>query len=198
MKKRIILASGSPRRKEMLERIGLDFEIIKSNCKEIITKTNPDEIVMELALCKAKDVAQTLKEEGLVIAADTIVVYDKKIMGKPKDEKEAFEMLSLLQNNTHEVYTGVCIMDASKKEEVVSFYEKTDVYVCEMTKKQIEDYIATKDPFDKAGAYGIQGIFGKYIKGINGSYDNVVGLPLGRLYKELLSLKEKGYDFDLD
>lgn len=203
----IILASGSPRRKELLEQIGLEFEICPAKGEEEITKTAPCEVVSELSRQKAEEVAcgilaylkngvpHEFKEDVagqdiLVIGADTVVAYKDKIMGKPKDEAHAKEMLTLLSGNTHSVYTGVtCVfINADGRTAEHSFFEKTDVVMCPMSEAQIERYIASGEPMDKAGAYAIQGKCAIYVKEIHGDYNNVVGLPVGRLYQELLSL----------
>ncbi len=186
----IILASASPRRKELLEQIGLLFTIEVSSVEEVITKTVPHEIVMELSAQKAIDVKRKTGTDSIVIGADTIVAYrnaeTEQILGKPKGEEQAYQMLKNLQGNSHHVYTGVTICFEAK---VHTFYEKTKVEVYPMSDEQIWDYIKTKEPMDKAGAYGIQGRFAAYIKGIEGDYNNVVGLPIGRLYQELYKLK---------
>ena len=186
---KIILASASPRRRELLEQINISFEVIKSNVEEIITKVLPGDIVMELSQQKAMDVADKLDEEALVIGSDTIVAVDNNILGKPKDRKEAYDMISLIQGRTHQVYTGVTIVKASANDEsqvLISFADLTDVEVYPMTHEQINEYIDTPEPYDKAGAYGIQGIFGRHVKGIHGDYNTVVGLPAARLYNELV------------
>ena len=203
----IILASGSPRRKELLEQIGLEFEICPAKGEEVITTTIPHEAVLELSRQKAEEVAggiaaylehgipsqlvgEAKGQDILVIGADTVVAYGNKILGKPKDEENASEMLSLLSGNTHSVYTGVtCVfISADGKTGEHSFYEKTDVSMCPMSQEQIKRYIATGEPMDKAGSYAIQGRCAVYVRKINGDYNNVVGLPVGRLYQELLAL----------
>lgn len=203
----IILASGSPRRKELLEQIGLEFEICPAKGEEVITTTIPHEAVLELSRQKAEEVAggiaaylehgipsqlvgEAKGQDILVIGADTVVAYGNKILGKPKDEENAREMLSLLSGNTHSVYTGVtCVfISADGKTGEHSFYEKTDVSMCPMSQEQIKRYIATGEPMDKAGSYAIQGRCAVYVRKINGDYNNVVGLPVGRLYQELLAL----------
>ena len=203
----IILASGSPRRKELLEQVGLEFEICPAKGEEVITTTIPHEAVLELSRQKAEEVAGGIAaylEHGipsqlvgepkgqdiLVIGADTVVAYGNKILGKPKDEENAREMLSLLSGNTHSVYTGVtCVfISADGKTGEHSFYEKTDVSMCPMSQEQIKRYIATGEPMDKAGSYAIQGRCAVYVRKINGDYNNVVGLPVGRLYQELRAL----------
>ncbi len=197
---KIILASASPRRKELLAQIGMDFAVCVSACEEVATKSAPQEVVCELSALKAGAVyeklmtdevaAEKLKldeaDDFLVIGSDTIVAFGEKILGKPKSREDAFSMLSMLEGNTHEVYTGVtfAFRKGGKRKEH-TFYEKTEVEFYSMSEKEIRDYIATSDPMDKAGSYGIQGIFAKHVKGIKGDYNNVVGLPVGRLYQEL-------------
>lgn len=191
--RKIILASASPRRRELLEQIGYVFEVVTSEKEEVYKNTNPQEIVKELALLKAKDVAEKVAAERgadcerVIIGADTVVVYQGKILGKPKDEAEAARMLEALQGNTHDVYTGVVIIcyDREGKEEVISHAVDTKVHVDIMTEEEIQSYIATGEPMDKAGAYGIQGKFAAHITGIEGDYYNVVGLPVSYVYKVL-------------
>lgn len=192
---KFILASGSPRRKDLLEQMGISFEISAAHGEEIITKKLPWEIVEELSLQKATEVADRfVKEQGVtqqtvVIGADTIVALRDEIMGKPENEEKAKEMLHKLQNDTHQVYTGVTLVIMTEEgRQVVTFHEKTDVIMYPMTKKQIEAYVATGEPMDKAGAYAIQGKCAAYVKGICGEYNNVVGLPVARLMQELFKL----------
>lgn len=187
----IILASASPRRKELLAQIGLDFQIVVSDVEEIITKTAPAEIVEELSCQKAEAVLSSLPtdKEVLVIGADTIVAYGQEILGKPDSEEAAVKMLTMLQGNTHEVYTGVTLLHRKSASEGAvleqkTFHEATKVHFYPMTQDEIQGYVDTKDPMDKAGAYGIQGFCARYISGIEGDYNNVVGLPVGRLYQE--------------
>lgn len=186
----IILASASPRRKELLEQIGLNFQIKVSDVEEKITRTKPSEIVEELSGQKAEAVLRSLPAEGevLVIGADTIVACKNRILGKPAGRKDAVEMLSTLQGGTHEVYTGVTLLHrgASKGAEVErkTFHEVTRVHFYSMTEGEVGEYVSTNDCMDKAGAYGIQGFCARYISGIEGDYNNVVGLPVGRLYQE--------------
>lgn len=191
-----ILASASPRRRELLAQAGISFEVIPSSVEEKITKTVPCDIVMELASQKAEDVYQRVccsekeiaaKEDLTVIGADTIVVYRDEILGKPADKTEAYDMLSLLADRTHQVYTGVSlIIRRNGKESHRTFYEKTDVTLYPVAGEDLHTYVESGDSFDKAGAYGIQGPFAIHVKGINGDYNNVVGLPIGRLYQELI------------
>ena len=130
---------------------------------------------------------ESVKDFSVVIGADTVVAADHRILGKPADHSDARRMIEMLQGNVHQVYTGVTLIvkDAEGNIRTATFHERTDVDVCEMTKEEIEAYIDTEEPYDKAGAYGIQGSFGIYIRGIRGCYYNVVGLPISRLYHEL-------------
>ena len=195
----IVLASASPRRKELLEQVGIHFEIIPSQCEEVIVGSVPEMVVRELARQKAQDVALKMQFPGrIVLGADTVVAFENRILGKPNNKEEAYEMIRMLSGNEHHVYTGVCFSYLDKRGEVVSssFYEKTSVYVTEMTEKEIEAYIEGKmgkclgyEWADKAGAYGIQGSFAAFIKRIDGDYNNVVGLPVARVYQELKKLK---------
>ncbi len=185
--RKMILASASPRRRELLTQAGFSFEVKVSDADEVITEKEPDKIVKELALVKACAVAAS-ETEALIIGADTIVAVDGKILGKPRDAEEAFSMLSMLQGRTHQVYTGVALI--TREEELQKshvFSEKTDVHMYPMTEQEIRAYIATGEPLDKAGAYGIQGRAAVYIRKIEGDYNNVVGLPISRLYQELKS-----------
>ena len=191
---RVILASGSPRRKELLEQIGVSFEISVADGEEVITRKLPWEVVEELSLQKATEVAERYEtkqeavEQTVVIGADTIVAYGEEIMGKPKEEEMAKEMLRKLQGGLHQVYTGVTlIIKTAEDRQIVTFHEKTDVEMYPMSEAQIAAYVATKEPMDKAGSYAIQGIGGKYIKEYIGEFDNIVGLPI-KVVNELLTL----------
>ena len=159
--KPVILASGSPRRKELLALAGFNFTVCPAKGEEVTTKTLPCDIVCELAHQKAFEIAKAQKAPCYVIGADTIVAFENRILGKPKDSADAVRMVSMLQGNTHQVYTGVTLIevcaDGSLREK--SFYEETNVHVCQMTKDEIASYVATGEPLDKAGAYGIQGTF---------------------------------------
>lgn len=199
---RIILASGSPRRKELLEQIGIEFEICPAKGEEVITKTVPHDVVMELSRQKALEVAGMVVSYGdshadittptdiMIIGADTVVAYDDMILGKPKDEEDAKKTLRMLSGNTHSVYTGVSVVFISKDGRVGehTFYDRTKVKMYEMTDAEIERYVATNEPMDKAGSYGIQGKCAIHIEKIEGDYNNVVGLPVSKLYQELLGL----------
>lgn len=182
----VILASKSPRRQELLKRIIKDFKVVVSDFDEdsISFNGNPDEFVKELSKGKALAVGQNTKNHSIIIAADTIVVLNDKVLGKPKSEEQAFEMLTLLSGNTHKVYSGVTIVnteDNSIFSEVIS----TEVKFSDLTEAQIESYINSKEPMDKAGAYGIQGLGSVFVEEIRGCYYNVVGLPLNKLNKML-------------
>jgi septum formation protein len=185
---KIILASGSPRRKEILEQVGIGFGVVISKDEEVIQKSKPEEIVEELATKKACSVASDMKEGTIVIGADTMVALDGQVMGKPKGEQDAKDMIRKLQGKKHQVYTGVCavVKEAGKGDRIISFVQCTDVWVYPMTEEQINAYVATGEPMDKAGAYGIQGKFAVYIDKIEGDYLNIVGFPVSRLYQKLL------------
>ena len=193
-----------------MQQVGLDFQVIPSDCEEICTLRAPEALVEELARQKAENVAGKLaeklqngedlpegsnkenEEELVVLGADTVVALDGKILGKPKDEEEAFHMIQSLQGRAHQVYSGVALIAMSgRRGELVSaktFHVSTEVEVVSMTAEEIRAYIATGEPMDKAGAYGIQGRFAAYIEGIGGDYYNVVGLPISRLVRELRRL----------
>jgi septum formation protein len=202
--KKIILASQSPRRRELLAQIGVPFTVEVSDTDENVSGTEPAVIVQELARRKALAVASHHTGEAAhVIGADTIVVYEGEVLGKPKDPDDARRMLRELSGNVHQVYTGVCVIevpcdkggscddsDGTLSEDrgfrETAFAERTDVFVAPLTDAEIDAYIATGEPFDKAGSYGIQGIFARHIEKIHGDYTNVVGLPVGRLWREKL------------
>ena len=188
---RIILASGSPRRQWLLRQIGLEPEVVVSQVEELMTDKEPDWMVRNLALRKAEDVAARVGIGGaampvVVIGADTVVAVDGRILGKPASVCEAEHMIELLQGRSHQVFTGVAMIFGNTGEKVV-FAERTDVHVYPMSREQIVGYVATGEPMDKAGGYGIQGYFAAYIQGIKGDYNNVVGLPVSRLCQELMA-----------
>lgn len=188
----IILASASPRRSDLLKQVGINFKVEISTVEEKITHTDPIQIVKSLSMQKAYDVFSKQDNNVIVIGADTIVVKDNEIMGKPIDKIDAFKKLKKLQNSFHSVYTGVTVYYKNNNiQKTFSFVEESKVYMHSMTDKQINDYIDTNEPMDKAGAYGIQGICALYIKKIHGDYNNIVGLPISRLYNECL---KKGID----
>ena len=178
--KQIILASASPRRTELLKQIGLNFEVVPSNISEDIAETNaPADYAMNLSCRKAQDVAARSKNDCIIIGADTIVVSER-ILGKPKDEKDAFEMLKMLRGKWHSVITGLTVIDTLERK-TVKCHECTNVKIKNLSDDFIWSYIRTGEPFDKAGSYGIQGIGAVMVEKIEGCYFNVVGLPLARL-----------------
>lgn len=181
---KIILASQSPRRQEILKEAGLSYQIIPSQVEEKFnTSLSVEEAVMDLAHQKALWVSNLIQEEeALIIGADTIVVVDKTVLGKPKDHNDAVRMLQMLENNVHQVYTGVSLI---KGKQEYKFYEKTNVYFKPMSKCDIEKYIEEENVYDKAGSYAIQGEAMRYIDHIEGDYYNVIGLPIKRLLEEL-------------
>ena len=209
---RLVLASASPRRRELLSQIGLEFTVMPSTKEENAKTTEAGALVQELSRQKAVDIWEQLsggqgqnpdadqeqiaeetqepnfngkrKPELLVIGADTVVCCEGKILGKPHSREAAAEMLTALQGRSHEVYTGVTLYSQS---ETVTFFECTQVEFYPMTEVEISEYIDSKEPMDKAGAYGIQGLGARFVKDIRGDYNNVVGLPVGRLYQELKS-----------
>ena len=209
---RLVLASASPRRRELLSQIGLEFTVMPRTKEENAKTTEAGALVQELSRQKAVDIWEQLsggqgqnpdadqeqiaeetqepnlngkrQPELLVIGADTVVCCEGKILGKPHSREAAAEMLTALQGRSHEVYTGVTLYSQS---ETVTFFECTQVEFYPMTEVEISEYIDSKEPMDKAGAYGIQGLGARFVKGIRGDYNNVVGLPVGRLYQELKS-----------
>ena len=209
---RLVLASASPRRRELLSQIGLEFTVMPSTKEENAKTTEAGALVQELSRQKAVDIWEHLsggqgqnpdadqeqiaeetqepnlngkrQPELLVIGADTVVCCEGKILGKPHSREAAAEMLTALQGRSHEVYTGVTLYSQS---ETVTFFECTQVEFYPMTEVEISEYIDSKEPMDKAGAYGIQGLGARFVKGIRGDYNNVVGLPVGHLYQELKS-----------
>lgn len=186
-----ILASRSPRRCELLGKLGIEFEIEPAVGEEIKKGTEPKEIVQGLAADKAQEIAaHHAGEQAVVIGADTVVVCDGEILGKPKDRKDMEQMIRRLAGRVHEVYTGVALC-YEKEGEICchSFAECTKVHFYPMDEAQITSYAAHSDGLDKAGGYGIQSDASIYIKGIEGDYHNVVGLPIARLYHELLELE---------
>ncbi|MGI5989005.1 MAG: Maf family protein [Lachnospiraceae bacterium] len=186
MEKKIILCSGSPRRQELLKLLVPSFEIRKSDADETFLCGNPEKFAVELAKRKAKAVWEKLdaggREKAILISADTSVWLNDREFGKPSDKSEAFEMIRSLSGRAHAVVTGVCVMSHDRE---VCFAEKTIVHVLPMSTEEIEAYVSTPEPYDKAGGYGIQGAFSRYISGIEGDYFNVVGLPVSHLWQAL-------------
>ena len=187
---RIILASGSPRRKELLRQIGVKFDVMVSDKETDIDSTDPVKACEKQAMQKALDIeekaALKYKKDHIIIAADTIVALEGSILGKPKDKEEARIMLEKISGKKHKVYTAVCVFNSRLKTRK-SFVEDTVVEVAELSKEDIEFYLSGDEAYDKAGAYAIQGLFSRYIVGIEGDYYNVMGLPVGRVYREHLA-----------
>ncbi|MGI6553443.1 MAG: Maf family protein [Bacillota bacterium] len=187
----LILASASPRRRQLLSQLNLEFTVLASSQEEKLDgERDPVLLAERLALAKAREVAAGL-QEGLVIGADTIVVLEDRILGKPAFEAEAKEMLELLSGRKHQVISGLALVEAATGKHWLA-HEVTGVWFRILEPEEIESYIATGEPFDKAGAYGIQGLGAVFVEKIEGCYFNVVGLPLARLY---LLLKEAGFRF---
>lgn len=189
---KIVLASQSPRRKKLLEQIGLNFTVIPSTVDEVISYTSPIEIVIDLAVQKAQDVAKSAPN-SLIIGADTIVVQNDRILGKPKNEHDAINMLKSLSDKKHSVFTGVSLLITGHDTVIKkshSFFEETKVTFSALTDLEIKSYVASGSPMDKAGSYGIQDDWGSvFVERIEGDYYNVVGFPVNRFYQELKKLE---------
>ena len=184
----VVLASASPRRKELLSLIFNEYDIRPADCDEALPEgIKAQEAVEYLSLIKNKATVEICDKKSLVISADTVVAVDGEILGKPQDKEDARRMISLLSGREHQVFTGVTL---SLNGKFKTFSEKTDVIFYKLTDKEIEDYISTDEPYDKAGAYGIQGKAGLLVKAVNGDYYNVVGLPVARLKREIISFIE--------
>jgi len=187
--KEVVLASASPRRKELLTQIGIKFRTCTSKKEEEILRNKPEDIVKDLSYTKARDVYDRGNRDAIVIGADTIVVADEEVLGKPKDAEDAFRMIKKIQGDVHQVYTGVSIIwQQNNNTHVSSFVAMTEVELYYMSDEEIRNYIELKEPYDKAGGYAIQGYFARYVKQIKGDYNNVVGLPIGKLYQVMNSL----------
>lgn len=187
-KETIYLASKSPRRSEILSLMGLRFQVAESDADEKTGRLAPAAMVELLSKRKAEQ-AVVPEKNCVVIGSDTVVAYRGRVLGKPKDREDAKRMLRLLSGKKSAVYTGVTVQVRGKDARTVTFHTKTEVFFDELSDAEIDEYIATGDPMDKAGAYGIQGMFGRHIAGIRGDYYNVMGLPMNDLYKTLI--KEK-------
>ena len=184
----LILASKSPRRSDLLTKMGFSFTVHAPDVDENISGA-PSDMVKLLSIRKAKAVSD-LYDEGYIVAADTLVALDDLALGKPCDEEDAFRMLSSLSGRNHQVYTGICLMDAKTKAYAAKTV-RSDVYFRNLTSEEIRSYIETKEPMDKAGAYAIQGGAAKFIEKYEGSYDNIVGFPteeFRRMYDQFASL----------
>ncbi|HLR91789.1 MAG TPA: Maf family protein [Atopostipes sp.] len=184
----LILASSSPRRQALLKQVNIPFSIRKPDVDESqITASDPMERVKQLAELKS-NATPLINEDEVILSADTVVSYDNEILEKPKDEHDALRMLSLLSGTKHEVFTGVTIRSADKK---VTFAEKTEVEFWSLSGSEMDEYLSTGEPYDKAGAYGIQGTGAMFVKKINGDFYNVVGLPVSRVFRELRAFSIK-------
>lgn len=180
--KRLVLASGSPRRKELMSLLNTPFEIIVSAIEEVVDPTLPPETIVEsLAKQKALAVFQN-NPDAIVIGADTIVVCNQEILGKPKDAQDGKRMMEMLKNNTHQVMTGIAIVC---QDQITCFHETAKVYFDEIPQNELGEYLQTNEPYDKAGGYAIQGWAAKYIRRIEGDYYSIVGLPVHTLYQYL-------------
>ena len=179
----LILASDSPRRRQILSEIGLGFEVVSPNIEEHLNSTPPAEHVVKYSLEKVKAVSQQVSR-GIILGADTIVVLEAEILGKPKSKEEALQMLSKLGGRTHTVYSGVAILDVEKKRSLTG-YQTTEVTFNQLGGAEIERYLSTGEYVDKAGAYGIQGMGSLLVKEIKGDLDNVIWLPLATVRKLL-------------
>lgn len=176
---KIILASASPRRQELLSMIGVDFEVIASNCDEFTDETEPHKIVQAIAQQKASSVAKS-HPGRIVLGADTVVAIDGKILGKPHNAENAKKMLRLLSGKCHSVYTGICLVKANGEHVLTSV--RTDVYFKKLTDSEIEAYVRTEESFDKAGGYAAQGLGAVFVDKIYGDFFNVIGLPISTVY----------------
>lgn len=193
---KVILASGSPRRRELMEMLGIRCKVQASGAEEVVTSAEPEKVVEELSRLKCLDVAEITEGDAVVIGADTVVAFEGEILGKPKGIEHARSMMQQLQGRVHQVYTGVTIaVTEGDAKRVVSFCDRTDVEFYAMTEEEINRYLALEKEgeapvwSDKAGGYGIQTVFGtKFVKGIQGDYYNVMGLPASRVYHELKNL----------
>ena len=188
----IILASASPRRKDLLTQIGAAITVMPADVDETISETDPEAFVKALSYRKAQAVFSTCAKQGkmrdrtVILGADTVVALDDEILGKPKDEADAIRMIDAMQGGHHRVLSGVTLI--GENGESVTFAESTEVHLYPMSKAEIESYVSSGEAFGKAGAYGIQGPFAAFVQKVDGSYTNVVGLPVGRVYQELKQL----------
>ena len=199
MNRKIVLASGSPRRRELMDLVGAEYIVIPSDRDEDMSEPDPKRLVEGLSKMKAEDVAGKVKEQlschklsdeyanAVIIGCDTVVAYENKILGKPHTEEKAFSMIKDFAGKKHEVYTGVCIIitDNAVPVKTINYSVSTSVYVSAMSDEEIRAYIATGESLDKAGAYAIQGRFAPFIERIEGDYYNIVGYPLNSIYNAL-------------
>lgn len=198
---KLILASGSPRRKELMEKVGYTFEVIPSNAPEIVEETEPPKVVEALSRLKARDIYAKVKAEGsdqfVVIGSDTIVAFEDQIMGKPVDKEHAFSMLKSLQGRSHSVYTGVTLCGFFDGVEVEdTFHVQTKVQFFQLSDEEIWEYLSDPEYKDKAGSYAIQGLGTLLIEKIDGDFNNVVGLPIATLHRRLRKMLQDRYKED--
>jgi len=201
-KAKIILASSSPRRKEIADQMGLEYEIIPSNYEEDMTmRLEPKDLVKTLALGKAKEVAnrqgkkkEENEKEAIIIGIDTFITYNKKILGKPKSINEARKMLKMISGKTIKAHTGVAIIDIKNKKEITD-YDLTEIVLANLTDTEIDNYINTGEPLDKAGAIGIQALGSIFIKKINGCFSGAVGLPENKIYNMIAKMGVDIFNF---
>ncbi|VVB79472.1 Septum formation protein Maf [uncultured archaeon] len=195
VKQKIILASTSPRRKELAQQMGLDFEIVPSSYEEDMTlDLSPKELAKTLAYGKAKDVAGKF-DEGIVIGIDTFVVFNGKKLGKPKSKQQAIDMLKSFSGKSQEVYSGIALIDCKTKKEIKDF-EVTTLKFRKMNDEEIKKYVETGEPMDKAGAYAVQGLSSIFIEKVNGCYQNIVGFPIHKIYQSLTKLGVDIFEYE--
>ncbi|MCL2702130.1 MAG: Maf family protein [Defluviitaleaceae bacterium] len=188
---KIILASASPRRKALLDQIGLSFEVLSLNTEETDSGESAHDIVVANAEKKAVDAAETLMEDALIIAADTVVELDGVVLGKPGGYNDAFSMLSRLSGKRHTVHTGVCLYLRSGIPKKIIFSEQADVHMREIAPEEIHAYIKTGEPMDKAGSYGLQGFGAVFVRRVCGDYSTVIGLPLCALWSAMERIRQE-------
>ena len=186
----ILLASGSPRRRELFTEAGLNFEVVNVDVDETPNEKEPEKVAQELSRRKAvaADREPASGRNKVIVAADTVVIHNGKVLGKPKDEADAVRMLTELSGAVHDVITGVTILTPGREE--VTFSQRTRVRFRPLSEEEIRDYVATGEPMDKAGAYGIQGLGGRLVEGIDGDFNNVVGFPIDRFLAIMKAIGE--------
>lgn len=185
----IVLASGSPRRKELLEQIGLKFTVHPSPYEEDMSlDLSPAELARTLGFEKGKAVQELYPDDHVIISADTVVAHGDQVFGKPKSEQEAFEVLKTLSGSTHQVITGFSILHTASDTEI-SEADINDIHFYDISEDEIWEYIRTGDPMDKAGAYGVQGFAARFVKGLEGDYNSIVGIPAGKVFQYLKEIK---------
>ncbi len=189
----LVLASASKRRRVLLEQLGLKFKVFPSQVEEDLTSyTSPRSCVLEMASSKVQDVAERISEEALIIGADTVIYFEDRIIGKPAGREEAAELLYSLSDSCHQVWTGMVVLNTAR-DQSRQYLQRTDVFFRRLKESEIDHYLESDEPWDKAGAYAIQGMGAAFVKRIEGCFYTVVGLPLGGLMPLLYSLGWKGY-----